>query len=160
MDVNALREAAIEAANRALYEKHGFVPSEDSDEWEEEYRRQFEQARKRHAAGHPVAVKPDGAAAPPQEDGWAVLSGAPTQIRWAAAVRADRLNEMLGRIERAYGQRQQFLADASHELRTPVAAIVTTAEVSLRHPRSTEAYRGTLETCLADARLLRTGEQQ
>jgi len=29
MDVNALREAAIEAANRALYEKHGFVPSED-----------------------------------------------------------------------------------------------------------------------------------
>src|SRR5205809_686001 len=27
MDVNALRERAIEAANRALYEKHGFVPS-------------------------------------------------------------------------------------------------------------------------------------
>lgn len=68
---------------------------------------------------------------------------------------SDRLNEMLERIERAYVQRQQFLADASHELRTPVAAIVTTAEVSLRHPRSTEAYKGTLESCLADARLLR-----
>jgi signal transduction histidine kinase len=68
---------------------------------------------------------------------------------------ASRLNEMLERIERAYAQRQQFLADASHELRTPVAALVTTAEVALRHPRDAEAYRRTLETCLADARLLR-----
>ena len=68
---------------------------------------------------------------------------------------ASRLNEMLERIERAYGQRQQFLADASHELRTPVAALVTTMEVSLRHPRQAEAYRATLESCLADARLLR-----
>ena len=41
MDLNALREMAIEAASRALYEKDGFVPSEESDEWEEEYRRQF-----------------------------------------------------------------------------------------------------------------------
>jgi signal transduction histidine kinase len=68
---------------------------------------------------------------------------------------ASRLNEMLERIERAYGQRHQFLADASHELRTPVAALVTTMEVSLRHPRTAEAYRNTLESCLADARLLR-----
>jgi signal transduction histidine kinase len=48
---------------------------------------------------------------------------------------ATRLNEMLDRIERAYVQRHQFLADASHELRTPVAALVTSMEVSLRHPR-------------------------
>jgi signal transduction histidine kinase len=68
---------------------------------------------------------------------------------------ATRLNEMLERIERAYAQRQQFLADASHELRTPVAALVTTTEVALRHPRDADAYRRTLQTCLADARLLR-----
>lgn len=68
---------------------------------------------------------------------------------------AQRLNEMLERIERAYVQRQQFLADASHELRTPVAALVTTTEVALRHPRTAESYRSTLESCLADARLLR-----
>lgn len=68
---------------------------------------------------------------------------------------ATRLNEMLDRIERAYVQRHQFLADASHELRTPVAALVTTMEVSLRHPRQAEAYRATLESCLSDARLLR-----
>lgn len=68
---------------------------------------------------------------------------------------ARRLNEMLERIQRAYVQRHQFLADASHELRTPVAALVTTAEVSLRHPRSAEAYQQTLTTCLEDARYLR-----
>jgi heavy metal sensor kinase len=68
---------------------------------------------------------------------------------------ATRLNEMLDRIERAYVQRHQFLADASHELRTPVAALVTTIEVSLRHPRGAEAYRSTLDSCLSDARLLR-----
>ena len=67
---------------------------------------------------------------------------------------AQRLNEMLERIERAYAQRHQFLADASHELRTPVAALVTTAEVSLRHPREAQAYRSTLESCLDDARYL------
>jgi two-component system heavy metal sensor histidine kinase CusS len=68
---------------------------------------------------------------------------------------AQRLNEMLERIERAYVQRHQFLADASHELRTPVAALVTTAEVSLRHPRTAQAYQQTLATCLDDARYLR-----
>lgn len=68
---------------------------------------------------------------------------------------ANRLNEMLERIEHAYAQRHQFLADASHELRTPVAALVTTAEVSLRHPRDAQAYRATIESCLDDARLLR-----
>jgi signal transduction histidine kinase len=68
---------------------------------------------------------------------------------------ATRLNEMLARIERDYAHRQQFLADASHELRTPVAALVTAAEVSLRHPRDAQAYRRALESCLGDARLLR-----
>jgi signal transduction histidine kinase len=78
-----------------------------------------------------------------------------SQLPPELAPMASRLNEMLERIEAAYVQRHQFLADASHELRTPVAALVTTAEVSLRHVRSAESYRATLESCLADARLLR-----
>jgi heavy metal sensor kinase len=68
---------------------------------------------------------------------------------------ASRLNEMLERIETAYAQRHQFLADASHELRTPVTALVTTAEVSLRYPRDAASYQSTLASCLQDARLLR-----
>ena len=68
---------------------------------------------------------------------------------------AERLNEMLARLESAFAARQRFMADASHELRTPVAALVIALEVSLRHPRDAEAYRRTLETCLTDARQLR-----
>jgi hypothetical protein len=96
MDLRVVREEAIEATTRAFWDKNGFVPDEDSDEWEAEYRRQFEQARRRHATGQPEArIKPAPAvSAPPEEDGWAVLTGVPTQIRWAAALRADRIRDI------------------------------------------------------------------
>jgi hypothetical protein len=98
MDLKSVREQAIEATTRAFWDRNGFVPDEDSDEWEEEYRRQFEQAKKRQAAGAPAAApvtaKPNGADPPEIEEGGAELSGAPTQIRWAAAIRADRLKEI------------------------------------------------------------------
>lgn len=68
---------------------------------------------------------------------------------------AQRLNEMLTRLEQSRTARQRFMADASHELRTPVSALVTALEVALRRPRDAEQLRQTLETCLADARLLR-----
>jgi hypothetical protein len=96
MDLQRVREEAIEATTRTFWDKNGFVPDEDSDEWEEEYRRQFEQAKRRHATGQPAArIKPAPAVTPlPEEEGWAVLTGAPTQIRWAAALRADRIREI------------------------------------------------------------------
>jgi hypothetical protein len=94
MDLKVVREEAIEATTRAFWDRSGFVPDQDSDEWEAEYRRQFDQARKRHAAGQRTEVKPSVASAPMEEAGWAVLTGAPTQIRWAAALRADRLKEI------------------------------------------------------------------
>jgi len=43
MDLKLVREEAIEATNRAFWDRSGFVPDEDSDEWEDEYRRQFEE---------------------------------------------------------------------------------------------------------------------
>src|SRR5262249_60750084 len=65
------------------------------------------------------------------------------------------LNAMLARLEEAFLRRKRFLADAAHELRTPVAAMTVTLEVALRKPRDAESYRETVETCLADARVLR-----
>jgi len=68
---------------------------------------------------------------------------------------AHRLNEMLARLEQAFKQRQRFMADASHELRTPVASIVTTIEVALRRPRENAALAESLRACLDDAKTLR-----
>src|SRR5206468_2225210 len=68
---------------------------------------------------------------------------------------AERLNEMLGRLETAFELRNRFLADASHELRTPVAALVTALDVTLRQPRTAEAYLRVLESCRGDAQQLR-----
>jgi hypothetical protein len=98
MDLKAVREEAIEATTRAFWDRTGTVPDEDSEEWEEEYRRQFEQAKRRHAVAGAAEIKPAMPPAPvtepEDEPGWAVLTGAPTQIRWAASVRADRLREI------------------------------------------------------------------
>lgn len=68
---------------------------------------------------------------------------------------ANRLNEMLARLQEAFALRNRFLADASHELRTPVASLVTTLDVALNRPRDAEAYRRVLDSCRTDARQLR-----
>ena len=67
---------------------------------------------------------------------------------------AGRLNELLQRLHDAFEQRRRFLADASHELRTPVAAMITTIEVALRWPRDSAELTATLSTCLDEARHL------
>ncbi len=55
------------------------------------------------------------------------------------------LNTMLARLESAVKTLSQFVADASHEFRTPLAVIRTTAELALRRSRSPEAYRDSLQ---------------
>jgi|GEM_PF-3855702 len=51
-------------------------------------------------------------------------------------------NELFDRIEAAFAQMRQFIADASHELRTPVTLIRSETDVALTEPRdSTEAFR-------------------
>ncbi len=47
---------------------------------------------------------------------------------------AKTMNEMLARLERSSIQQHRFVADASHELRSPLAAIRSQLEVDLAHP--------------------------
>lgn len=53
---------------------------------------------------------------------------------------AVTLNAMLTSLDHSFSQQRQFVADASHELRTPVAVIRNKADVTLLQPRSQEEY--------------------
>lgn len=90
MDLDTLREAAIEATARALVEKHGIAPDEDSEEWEEEYRRQFAALKQRY--GNQIAVAPRPAAGPQRQ--LPELRGTPEEQRWGASIREERLREV------------------------------------------------------------------
>jgi signal transduction histidine kinase len=59
----------------------------------------------------------------------------------------NRLTETLDLLKRAFGREKQAAADISHDLRTPLAALLTTIDVTLRKPRSPEEYRETLADC-------------
>ncbi|MGB7848978.1 MAG: ATP-binding protein [Candidatus Acidiferrum sp.] len=54
-------------------------------------------------------------------------------------------NQLLERLEASFEQQRRFMADASHELRTPVAILRGEAEVTLSRPdRTSSEYRETL----------------
>jgi len=61
------------------------------------------------------------------------------------------LNQMLERIDSGFQRVTQFTADASHELRTPVALMRTTAELALRKQRRDADYRQALQEILDES---------
>ena len=65
---------------------------------------------------------------------------------------AIAFNGMLGRVAVVVDGQRAFIGRASHALRTPLASILTQAEVALLRERDPESYRATLEAIASASR--------
>jgi heavy metal sensor kinase len=65
------------------------------------------------------------------------------------------LNSTFARLESAFAQQARFTSDAAHELRTPVAVILSQVQSALTRERPAAEYRETLEACQRAAQRMR-----
>jgi signal transduction histidine kinase len=92
------------------------------------------------------AVVASGASAPPR---LAVPEGA-VELRRLG----ETLNRMLARVHGAGEQQRAFVADAAHELRSPLASILTQLEVAMSTPTTAEEWPQIAADVHADAERL------
>jgi heavy metal sensor kinase len=65
-------------------------------------------------------------------------------------------NAMLDRLHKVFEGQRQFVADAAHEMQTPLTVIKGTIEVALQHNRTADEYRDALVTNLGQVDRLST----
>ena len=67
---------------------------------------------------------------------------------------AEAFNGLLGRLQDSFERQRRFAGEASHQLRTPLTAMIGQMEVALRRDRPPEEYRRVLTSAVAQAGLL------
>lgn len=60
-------------------------------------------------------------------------------------------DRMLDRLQSAFARERRFVADASHELRAPLAVLRAETDLALRRPRQSNEYRAALESIAGEA---------
>ncbi len=67
---------------------------------------------------------------------------------------ARTFNEMLDRLESSFDAQKHFVSNISHELRTPIAALITELELAAEKSRTPQDYQRVIADALGDARKL------
>lgn len=67
---------------------------------------------------------------------------------------AATFNDMLSRLETAFETQNNFVSNASHELNTPLTAIIGEADFALARQRDAEAYRQALQVIMNESEKL------
>lgn len=65
------------------------------------------------------------------------------------------LNSTFAKLEAAFLQQKHFTADAAHELRTPIAVLISEAQTTLARDRDAAGYRDAVVNCLETAQQMR-----
>jgi signal transduction histidine kinase len=60
------------------------------------------------------------------------------------------MKQMLERLQRSFEQQRQFLGNAAHELKTPVAVLKSTLQSLVQRPRTDDEYRSGIQQSLED----------
>jgi len=67
---------------------------------------------------------------------------------------SDTLNQLLNRLQESFEIQGRFIANASHELSTPLTSISSQLEVALQRMRSVEEYRQVIQSVYQDTQQL------
>ncbi|MCD0503945.1 heavy metal sensor histidine kinase [Bordetella petrii] len=94
----------------------------------------------RRLSASAARIRPDNLALRLPEDG--------IDLELRDLVRA--FNDMLARVQAAYQQMEGFNADVAHELRTPLATLISGTEIALSSPRPVAELRDALESNLEE----------
>jgi hypothetical protein len=146
MDLTQLKEAAIEATARALQDRLGIVPDEDSDEWEDEYRRQFALAKQRYGVGTPTVARAAGPALQLPE-----LRGDTQEVvHWGEQVRAERLREVADAARRGWMAKTWTRAKVWVDTReVPIATLLQRTQGQYDEWRRQQAAQKSAQTASA-----------
>jgi len=67
---------------------------------------------------------------------------------------AGTINQLLGRLQQSFDTQRRFIANASHELSTPLTAITSQLDVALQRERTNEDYKKVIRSVKDDMRRL------
>lgn len=79
------------------------------------------------------------------------LASAPEELAGLALT----LNNSFNHLDIALENQKRFSADASHELRTPIAVVLAQTQAALKRDRSNDEYKAVLEACQRAAQRMR-----